>query len=92
MSYCTGFKILFCLLVTADITCRGKVNLDGISFLLCIYTFKDIRKSFTNNFTNFPQLFSNLKFTIIETSEWFLQRFLEVQQKKKKKIREFNKS
>lgn len=34
----------------------------------CFHMFKDIRKSFTNKLSNFPQLFSNLEFTIIEDS------------------------
>lgn len=39
-----------------------------VLFLLCFHMSEDIRKSFANNLTNFPQLFSNLELTIIDAS------------------------
>lgn len=39
-----------------------------VLFLLCFHMSEDIRKSFTNNLTNFAQLFSNLEFTIINAT------------------------
>lgn len=39
-----------------------------VLLFLHFYMSEDIRKSFTNNLTNFPQLFSNLEFTIIDSS------------------------
>lgn len=39
-----------------------------VLLLLCFHMSEDIRKSFTKNLTNFPQLFSNLEFTIIDAT------------------------
>lgn len=37
-----------------------------VLFLHCFHMSEDIRNSFTNNLTNFQQLFSNLEFTIMD--------------------------
>lgn len=39
-----------------------------VLFLHCFHMSEDIRNSFTNNLTNFQQLFSNLEFTIMDVT------------------------
>lgn len=48
-----------------------------VLLLLCFSMSEDIRKSFTNNLTNFPQLFSSIEFAIIDATRLISYRSYE---------------